>query len=300
MQSNVFRQLIKDSRYIFLIIATLLTIVSLFITYNIHELLISLEKAILLAVPFAFAWVIIAWILTDQSILRRPFPYALIFIAIFIEKIYWAIFYLLFPPVYEGVTNLSDSMALGTGGSSPLYYSLNWLNLVESAYWVFVVLEFIVMFIVLTTLWYLARPRDFSKINYKRVIAVLFASFIMTVPLWIFRAIGYFGGNELLYDIVRNIEFSWHTLIFNNIFIAIAMLIFAVAITNIKSISKYVLFALIFIFYLVPSLPFYNFVYWSFSSEFAKLSAYFVLISISYFVIYLSLLLLVKTKYIEQ
>jgi hypothetical protein len=203
---------------------------------------------------------------------------------------------LLFPPVYDTINGVADSLALDSGH---LMLSRDWLNLVDSAFWIFVIVEFIVMLTIFMVLWYLAKPKDFKKISWK-ISLVIFASFLTTMPLWIFRAIGYFGGNESVRWILVNIDYSWYSLLFNGLQIAIAMVIFAYVITNIKSIYKFVLYGLIFLFLLVPSFPFFDFPFWRSSSDLFNVSGYFIVYGISYFIVFLSLLLLAKTKYIEQ
>jgi hypothetical protein len=294
---HIFKQITKDGKIIFIILATLLVTVSLIVNYSIHTGFLSLEKALLIGVPFSFAWVVFAWAITDQSILRKPLPYVCIFVAILAEKLYWAFFYLLFPPVYETTNGVADALALGSGNPMP---SMDWLNLLDSAFWVFVFVEFFVLLIVFVVLWHLAKPKDFKKISLKKTTLVIFASFLMTMPLWIWRAIGYFGGSESLSWIIRNIDYSWYNLLFNSLQIAIAMVIFTHVITNIKSIYKFVLYGLIFLFLLVPSFPFFDFAFWRSSSDLINASAYFIVYGISYFIVFLSLLLLTKTKYIEQ
>jgi hypothetical protein len=204
---------------------------------------------------------------------------------------------LLFPPVYETINGVSDALTLGSGYPS---VSKNWLNLLDSAFWVFVIVEFVVMLIVFIVLWYLARPKDFKKISWIKTSLVIFASFLMTMPIWIWKAIGYFGGNELIISIIRNLDYSWHSLLFNGLQIAIAMVIIAYVITNIKNIYKFVLYGLIFLFLLVPHFPFFDFVNWKFYNDIAHVAFYFIIYGISYFIVFLCLLLLTKTKYIEQ
>ena len=281
--NDIFKKMTKDGKVTFVLLATLLFTVSLIINYSIQVGLLSLEKALLIGIPFSFAWVVFAWVITDQSVLRKPFPYVCIFLAILIEKLYWALFYLLFSPVYETTNGVADAFALGLGNS--MLFN-DWLNLLRpggSAFWVFVFVEFFVMLTVFMVLWYLASPKDFKKISWKKTTLVIFASFLMTTSLWIWKAIGY----------------SIHSFLFNGLQIAIAMVIFAYVITNIKSIYKFILYGLIFLFLLVPYLPFFNFVNWKYYDDLVHVSTYFIIFGVSYFIVFISLLLLTKTKYIE-
>lgn len=299
--NDIFKKMTKDGKVIFILLATLLFTVSLIINYSIQVGLLSLEKALLIGVPFSFAWVVFAWAITNQSVLRKPFPYVCIFVAILIEKLYWALFYLLFSPVYETTNGVADAFALGLGNS--MLFS-DWLNLLRpggSAFWVFVFVEFFVMLIVFMVLWYLARPKDFKKISCKKTSLVIFASFLMTMPFWIWNAIYYFGGTRFFEIFITNWDLiSWYNLLFYGMPIAIALVIFAYVITNIKNIYKYVLYDLILLFLLVQYLPFFDFVNWKYYDDLVRVSAYFIIFGVSYFIVFLSLLLLAKTKYIEQ
>ena len=153
-------------------------------------------QAILIGLTYAFTWTIIAWIITDQSIIRKPYPYLGIFIPLFITKIYWNIVLYLFPPTYETGTQISDALALlGTRSISS-----DWYNLIENANTLLIIIEFIVMIIVLTILWYLSHPKDFKqKIFYKskRTILVILGAFFFTMPLWIPRVLTYLFGCHL-------------------------------------------------------------------------------------------------------
>ena len=123
----------------------------------------------------------------------------------------------------------------------------------------------------------------------------------MTMPFWIWNAIYYFGGTRFFEIFITNWDLiSWYNLLFYGMPIAIALVIFAYVITNIKSIYKYVLYGLILLFLLVQYLPFFDFVNWKYYDDLVRVSAYFIIFGVSYFIVFLSLLLLAKTKYIEQ
>jgi len=261
------------------------------------------HKALLLGIPYAFAWVVIAWIITDKSVLRKPYPYIVIFVVLFFEKIYWALFFNLFPMTYRtNYGSIGNTLALGNGISG--IPSVEWFNLFENANNLFIVVEFIVGLVLFVTLWSLARPKDFEKLSFlktKRMILLIVSAILMTIPLWIWRAISEIGGPELIMDLFRNIDWvDWYNLLFYGIPIAIAMVIFAFVITNIKSKAKNVLYLVILLSVLIPHIPIYDYMFWLRSSSTFTVFSYFFVFAVLYFVMFLSFLLLSKTKYIEQ
>ena len=257
-------------------------------------------KALLLGIPFAFAWVVVAWSITDKSVLRRPYPYIGIFLALFIEKIYWALFYTLYPISYRDSFGAIED-ALNVGNTNFAIPSAEWLNLFDSASYLFIIIEFIVAIVLFGTLWYLARPKDFTKLNIKRIGLVVIGAILMTVPLWIWKAIAYFGGLRFFEFFITNWEWIyWYNFLFHGIPIAIAMVIFAFVITNIKSRAKFFLYVIILVSVLIPHIPIYDYMFWVRSSSTVTVFSYFFVFAVMFFVMFLSLLLLSKTKYIEQ
>jgi len=300
---DTFHPMIKDGGLLFLILATLLVTISIYSVYALRIYLWPLNKTLLYAVPYAFAWVVIAWIITDKSIVRKPYPYLVIFIALFFEKIYWAIFHFLYPiSDYLRTDAIGDALAVGTT-RLPIP-SIDWFNLLESAQNLFIIVEFVVALILFGTIWYLARPKDFAKLEFlknKRTILLIIGAILMTVPLWIWRAISYFGGPELIRDLFSNIDMiPWYNLIFSGIPIAIAMVIFGFIIKNIKNPVKIVLYTIIFFTIIIPHIPIEDFMFWSVSSDLLKVFSYFFVYAVLHFLLFLSLLLLSKRKYVEQ
>lgn len=300
---DTFHPMIKDGGLLFIFLATLLVTISMFSTYVFRTSLWPWHKALLLGVPYAFAWVVVAWIITDKSVFRKPYPYIVIFVVLFFEKIYWALFYNLFPMTYR-TSSGSIGGALALGNTNYAIPSVEWLNLLENANNLFIVVEFIVVLALFVTLWSLVRPKDFEKLSFlktKRMILLIISVILMTVPLWIWKAIAEIGGPELIRDLFRNIDWiDWYNLLFYGIPIAIALVIFAFVITNIKSKVKNILYLVILLSVLIPHVPIYDYMFWVRSSSTAAVFSYFFVFAAMYFVMFLSLLLLSKTKYIEQ
>jgi len=300
---DIFHPMIKDGGLLFIFLATLLVTISMFSTYVFRMSLWPWHKALLLGVPSAFAWVVVAWIITDKSVLRKPYPYIIIFTVMFFEKIYWALFYNLFPVTYRTSSgSIGDALALGNGFSA--IPSVEWFNLLVNANNLFIVVEFIVALVLFVTLWSLVRPKDFEKLSFlknKRMILLIIGAILMTVPLWILRAIAEIGGRELIRDLFTNIDWiDWYNLLFYGIPIAIALVIFAFVITNIKSKVKNILYLGILLSVLIPYVPIFDYMVWFRSSSTVTVFSYYFVFAAMYFVMFLSLLLLSKTKYIEQ
>ena len=293
---EIFHQIIIDQKIIFIILATLLITMSSILTNVVSFNMESNIRSVLIGLTYAFAWVTLAWLITDKSIVRKPWPYLGIFIPLFFVKIYWNLFMYLFPPTYEKGTVLSDALALGMGSYR---ISPDWYNLRENAYILFIILEFIIIIIVLIILWYLSRPKDIAQKGFlksKRTILVILGAFFLSMPYWIFRVIVHFYG----YSWIRNYLCTyWYEFILYQLPIIIAMVILAVIITNIKSRLKYGLYGLIFLFLFIPQMPISNFKYWPVYSDPLNVISYYVVFGVCYFIIFLCLLVLSKTKYLE-
>jgi len=294
----------KDGGLLFIFLATLLVTVSIYSSYVFRlSLWWPWHKALLIVVPYAFAWVVVAWIITDKSILRKPYPYIAIFVALFFEKIYWALFFNIFPVTYRTASGaIGDALAMGSRNSA--FPTVEWLNLLQNANDLFIVVEFIVAIVLFVGLWYLARPKDFERLGSlksRKTILIIIAAILMTVPLWIWRAIAEIGGPRLISELIMNASWiDWYSLLFYGLPIAIAMVFFAFVITNIKSRAKYGLYLLIFVVLLIPYVPIFGYMNWIISSSMITVFSYFFIFAVVYFLLFLSLLLLSKTKYIEQ
>jgi len=289
---SVFHLLIRDKNFWFVILAVLLISISMIRSFAFFD-----YNAVIFAIPYAFAWVVLAWALTDESIKRKIVPYVTIFIALFLVKIYWYLFYALYPPTYEwsGVGHMGRLLGVGHMGR----LTPEWLSLQETAAFLFALVEFFVMLVVFISLWYLARPEDFaglktktSLLKSKRMLLIVISSFLMIAHYWLWVIAG-----RAIVELFRYSMIYWYQLLFYGLPTAFALVIFAVVITNIKRRAKYVLHGVVGLFALVPYLPFYSYIYWTRGTVYS----YIVLIyAISYFFVFLSLLLLTKTKYIEQ
>lgn len=283
--SDIFHQMYKDGGLLFVFLATLLVTISSYSTFVFRFNLWPLHETLLLAVPYAFAWVVVAWVITDKSILRSPYPYIGVFVALFFEKIYWALFYHFYP--------------ISSG---------DWLVVLENAQNLFIAIEFTVAVVLFIIIWYLARPRDFmksrSKFNFvttKRFVLLMISGIFMTVPLWIWRAIEYIGGSEAIRTLFSYTELvDWYNLLFLGIPVGISLVIFAYIITNITCRSKIALYLIIFATTLIPHVPMYNEILWRDTSSTLNVFSYFLIFAVLYFFLFLSLLLVSKRKYIEQ
>jgi len=272
----------NDGKLTFIILATLLITLSVIASYLTRMPSYSFEKSFLIGVPFAFAWVVFAWAVTDQSILRKLLTYALIFFVILFEKMYWSIFYYLFPMKYN--SDLSDH-----AGS---FYANDWFNLYQNALNVYIFVLFISMFILFFIIWHLAKPKEFKQKRFSKIVLIFISAILMTSYLWTWRVFNFITINM---DVLH-----WYNLIFYGIPVSIALVIFAFVITNIKSSSRYALYLLVVVFSLLPYLPMFGEIFWTRSSYFWNLAGYFFVVGLSYFVIFVSLVLLSKAKYLEQ
>ena len=291
--------LLRDNNFVFIVLAAIL--VSLQIFYPATEI----YQRFINAIPYAFGWLVFAWAITDKSIQRRIFPYLGIFVVLFFEKSYWYLFYVLYPPEYvqSGSGPIADALAFGSGHNRIL--DPEWFNALETAQYVFIVVKFIVMFVVFLTLWYLARPSDFRKMKIKKnlleskkMVLLVVTSFVMTMPHWLWRIVH--SGFAQFFTHYWEM-FPWSQLLFYGFSTAVAFILFAFIITKIQNRVKYLLYAIIGLLVMLPYLPreiiYSTHTNWTTQMLFATN----VLInSVSYFFVFLSLLLLAKTKYIER
>ena len=240
--SDIFHSMAKDGKIYFIILAAILISIS-----SIQSSSDLFVKILTIAIPYSFAWVILAWMITDRSILRKTAPYLGIFVILLLEKIY-------------------------------LFAS-------ETEDYFFILVKFVVILIVFLLLWHLAKPKDFTKKSFlktKKMMLVVICSIIMTIPHWISTAVC-----------------SCYGFLTYGLFFAIALTLFSTVITNIAEKTRYILYALIFVFALITSTQTYFSHGFNLDADMFTL-AFFIANVISYFFIFLSLLLLSKTKYIEQ
>ena len=232
----------KDGKTYFIILAAILiSISSVQLSSNIFI------KILTIAIPYSFAWVILAWIITDRSVLRKTAPYLGIFVILLLEKIY-----------------------LFASGTEDYF---------------FILIKFVLMLIVFLIIWHLAQPKDFTKTSFlksKKLMLIIICSIIMAIP-----------------HLASITMCNCYGLLTYGVFFSIALTLFSTIITNITEKTRYILYALIFVFTLVTSTQAY------FSHEFnldanVFTLAHFVVNVILYFFIFSSILLLSKTKYLEQ
>jgi len=303
---DILHSMKKDGKIILILLATFLITFS----YVAHILVYfppdSLVRIIIFYIPFSFAWLVLAWVITDKSILRTPYPYIVIFLVWFIEKIYWSLFYWIFPPVYNiSGSEVSDALSLGAGNLH--IPSKEWLNLQMNATYLYIIIEIIVLLSVFIIFWYLSHPSDFSKRKYKysdimknnRTLIVILGVFFMSMPSWLWHVSVSIFGKSLLEFFVNFDIIIWYNFLIYGIPIAIGFVLFAVVITNIRDPVKHFLYLLVFIFVIIPYIPFYSI--FNVSWDKILVSFYYSIIYfVSYFFMFLSFVLLSKTKYIEQ
>ena len=298
---EVFHQLILDRKIIFLVLAALLATVSIITRYTgVHSW--SNYKILTSYIPYAFAWVILAWVITDKSILRKPWPYVTIFAMLFINKIYWNLFYLFFPPSKYSTSSLPGDAFL-LGNPHLVVPSSEWFNLQEKAHYLLIIVEFIIMLSVFIILWYLSRPRDFTKwktrlgfLKNKRMILIIISSVFITMHLWLFHVVRYISGERFFEFLITNwYILNWFDFFFKGLPTAIGMVILAVVITNIKDRVKHLLYIIILCTILIPHIPHGGGIF----LDAALIFYYFLAYVFLYFLMFLSLLLLIKTKYLE-
>ena len=286
---------IKDRKIIFLIIASFLITFSTFAYYQLRIYPISIIKSLIVGSTYSFSWVIIAWLITDKSTLRKTLPYLSIFFLLLADKIFWSVFYYFYPPVtfQEIVTSGSFNRAE------------NYEAIFDMAYYFSIILMFLVYISVFLIFWKLSKPKEFKEklsfIKKKNMFYVILATIFITMPHWIFRVIYFFSGRDFIMHLYESTLISslfYFTI--GAIPFIIALVIFSVIITNIKSSKKYILYGLIMVFTFIYQIPLYNFGLWKFYDNIFLRTSYFAFYFVCYFAIYLSFLFLSKPKYIEQ
>jgi hypothetical protein len=294
--SGFLRLLTWDKNFWFVVLAAILISLNLVspVRYNTFYSISS-------AFAYAFAWVVLAWALTNESIKRKIVPYVAIFIGLVIVEIYWFVFHSLYPYPSSSIGPLSMQSILTGGMGTMQSISLReWWSTSETANYVFIIVEFVVMLVVFISIWYLARPKDFTELKtktqllkYKRTILVIISSFLMTMPHWIWRLLSSIDVH------INSIElFNWYQFWTYGLPISFALVLFAVVITNLKSKKKYVLLGLVFLFTLIPYIQ--ADINYQIGSVTTFNLYYFQIGLVSYLLVFLSFLLLAKTNYIEQ
>lgn len=269
---DVFQLLKNDGKLYLILLASFLISIPSFI--NSSEFL---PTSLVRALPIAFAWLVLTWMITDLKIIRRPGPYLLIFFLIFIENIYYSIFYNFYPEIYENQT-----------------IDINLL---------FVLTKIITTLLFILVIWYLSKPRDFARKKYefiknKKIIIVVFSTFFVCLPV-IYYPIYLITGFHPL-NLATNIDFlNWYNFIFGGIPFTIGMLLLSVIVTNIKTKTKFYIYSIIGFFLLFQYLPFryyLNFSEWT-SLTFDIYD--FIINFTSWFFVFLGLLLVSKKNYLE-
>ncbi len=264
---EVFSCLIRDRKIVFILLAAILLTFSMFTSYVLNDIQDSLEKSFFIGITFAFTSVVFAWAVTDKSVLRKPSLYISLFLVLLFEKIYIGL-----------SANLSDFI-----------YNSDKADITQiNSYYLFIIINFFVMLYVFLVIWYLSKPKEFKTYKSKNIFLIIFSVFLITLPTWFFRflACTYSGFSGFC---TQNPEVC--SLLFQGIPIALSLVIFAMVITNIKSIVRNILYFIIFVFTLAMYLP-------GFISDFPE-TLFFIFAGFCISVVFLSFVLLSKPRYID-
>ncbi|MEF8879644.1 MAG: hypothetical protein V5A64_04565 [Candidatus Thermoplasmatota archaeon] len=216
------------------------------------------------AVSVSYSWVIFSWVITNRSVFRKTWQYFSVFVLVFIGNFGWF--------------KLLDSIDVKFFPSK-LTYLQNFLIAIPG---------FIATLVVVLLVWRLTRPKDFKK-SEKWVEIVKKPRFAMSISAAFF--IQYLPTvSSLLLD---------KTYIVSIFFMALGWLLISIVVTRIRSKVKYWLHGIIFFVAMIPM------VYYSLDwSIFIDNSIYmnsigFLFTFVSYFILFVSLLLLSKPRYLE-
>jgi len=255
----VFWKMVYDKKIWFLLLASFLIS-----TQTWSSSRYGLWNVVLFSTPFAFSWVVVAWVLTNRSTLRTIWPYATIFLVFFSMKSY-------------GFLILD---ALSSVGIDDFYANF------------YVATRFFGSMVFLTTLWYLVRPGDFRKIEKsidllksKRMILVLFMSLILVYPFLAHYFIARF-------NVTLPSEFFTDLNLINVLVTMLYFLFLGVLITRIGAGVRYFFYVIIAIFSAFPYALF-------FSIDHMVGLYFFSVHTLSYLLVFLSMLLLSKRRFLE-
>ncbi len=280
----VDKKLKKDISFILL--STLLLI---FYTISTYSLSYKTIAGILIpGTCFAFAFVTLSWILTDQSLLRKTWPYLTIFILSFIIVSFWKIIY------------FSIDLSIKN------YQNINY-SILEKISYLQIIVNFLIILTLVLLFWYLVKPKDFQdkkifflkKENKIKTILTISIPFFMTLPYWLNHLIYIFNKN-FFSDLLSNIDlYHWYIFLLKTIPFFFAAIFFAILINNLKENKKYYLYSIIGSFVLIQNITFFLIYNITNSDFFSILIITSVNYGISFFIIFLSLLLLSKNRYLE-
>jgi hypothetical protein len=261
--------MIKDGKLIFITLASMLITISTIASYFFIDTSYSIIKTLIIAFPYAFAWVVLAWIITDKSFFRQAKPYLIIFLIILIEKISW----------------------------------INFQNNV-----LMILIEFFSVLLIFNIFWYLSRPRDYAKFSNKleflfsnRMVLIFLGAIIVALPLILWHIEIYsYDYKALIFQFYNLKIFEWDVFFILTIPVLVSFVILSFTVTNIKNKIKFSLYGVIILFLFFPNIPVFNqFFLKDYSGNFV-LIVYFLLYFICYFIIYFIFILLANSKYLEQ
>ncbi len=266
---GILHQIIKDGKLFFINLATILITISAVASYFFIDTSFSLIKTLIIAIPYAFSWVVFAWIITDKSFFRQPTPYVVIFLIFFIGKI---------------------------------------LHINYTKNIIMILTEFLSILFIFIIYWYLSRPRDYAKFENKfeflysnRMSIIFIGALLITLPFILWHIGINFYDYEALNNQLFNFEiFEWDVFFLLSIPVMLSFVILSFIVTNIKSKIRFSLYGVLALFLILPNVPIFNqFFLKEYKSDFV-LFLFFLIYSICYFIIFFIFVLLANPKYLEQ
>lgn len=279
------KNLQKDT--FFIILATLLLIIYTISSYVLTSR--TIEDFFIPGFCFAFAFLILAWILTHQSHLRKTWTYLTIFILTFIYISYWKIIFFLF-------------------NSSPKYLKPFNHDLLRNVTNLQFFLNFFIILIIVWLFWYLVKPKDFQdkkfsfpkKENYNKTIISIFIPFLITFPYWLTYIIS-FLNKDFFSDLFASNETMYYLFIsfYRGVPFFVAAILFSILINRLKEKKRLYLFFIVGVLVLIQSISVYLLFDVQSYDSFTNIVFSTVKNGCCFFIIFFSLLLLAKERYLE-
>lgn len=263
----------------------------LIIFYNISNYFLrfgTIENILIPGICFAFAGLVISWVLTHQSHLRKTWPYITIFILSFIYVSYWKIIYYIYDPFR--------------------FLYRNSYSFFQTVFYLQLVINFFIILTMVFIFRYLIKPEEFSKNiyslfekkNQRKTILSIAIPFLMISP-FIINYISFYLSKDFYHDLfVLNQTFH-----FIQIFLTIlipylfAVLIFAILINRLKSKKRFYFYGIIGISTITLYIP-YTFYFDIYTTDFDTIKTFLIIKNtIVYLLIFISLLFLSKDRYLE-
>ncbi len=276
----------KDTSFI--ILATLLLILFTISTYTLSYQ--SIEGILIPGICFGFAFVILSWILTHQSHLRKTWPYLTIFILTFIYVNFWKIIYFSLDFSYKKLKFID-------------------YNIFEIIIYLQIIIRFLAVLTVVIIFWYLVKPKDFQdkkqyffikKENTKKTILTIIIPFLVTTPYWLNLLTYYLNKNFHADLLLSSMDlYHWYIFLIKAIPLFFAAIFFAIIINHLKDNKKYYLYTSIGIFVLIQNISILSIFNLTAQNFLTNIIFFSLKNGISFFFIFLSLLLLTKKRYLD-